>query len=186
MNKEVKKAAAFLDEREKKSREIIAKAEAETQATREKVNALRASLDAAEDAEQYATILQELRTNEAVLEFCDKRTREAHAQTLTPEEYATIIGEVGKAYDTIKKEQATALGVEIEKFTKLMQAYDEDVKELNGLVVSASNLARKSNPPIMTAASISSENETIRPYVAAYYRAQAARLMMEKYTALKN
>ena len=179
MNKEVKKAAAILEEKEHQNRELLEKAETELNATREKLSALRANLDGAENAQQYKEILQQVRDEEAILEFCKKRAAEARAKTLSEEDFRSLTQKANEAFDKLKTEQRAAILAETEKLWNLLTAYDADVAELNSVIVRAAQLHKDDRPATYTAQTIGTGDPRLQAIVSAFYKTKAAAILMQ-------
>ena len=174
MNKEIKKASSLLNEMETKRTATIAKAEAELKATDEKLKALRAALDKADSAEQYKTLLAEIRDNEAVKKFCGKKVAEAKANIMTAEEYKAITSECKKYYDSLKADTEKALLEEIEKMNKLISAADAEIAEMNEILKKATALNNNKAPMILTTRNIGLNRFEIRQYIDIYFKKIAA------------
>ena len=173
MNKDVKKAVSMIEEKEGRRREKIAKAEAETAATREKLEKLEEAMTIAENAEQYKELLKEKRDLEAVLEFCQKREKEAKGESITPEEYKAAMMETQKAFKALKDEKRAAIREEVDKLMKLFYSYDNEVLELNKVNQTIASLHRVT-PPYLDPNSISGDVRTLREFMASFYRLKAA------------
>lgn len=144
MNKEIKRVSEVLAERKAERDEVIAKARADLKATSDTLTSLRASLENADGAEQYKTILHDIKDNEAVLEFCEKRLHEAENTALSDAEYSDVINEVRTAFKAIKDEHAKVINSAIDKLLKLLEVYDNEVSELNDIVDRAGELHKSS------------------------------------------
>ena len=173
MNKEVKKAIAIIDEKEGRRREKLAKAEAEKNETSEKLEKVKEAMATAENAEDYKKLLQEKRDLEAIIEFCDKRIKEANGATLPAEEYKAVMMETHKAFNALKNEKRAAIREEIEKLTKLFNSYDTEVEELNRVCQKVATLHRV-NPPTLEANSIAGDDKELREFLFAFYRIKSA------------
>ena len=178
MNKEVKKAADLMSKKEAEKAAAIAKIDKELNATRARLEDLKAKLSAGETAEEYKKMLADIRDNEAVIAFFEQKRKEAEAQGLTPAEYMSITREVKAAAAKIQAEQRNALLAEIEKLTSLLTAYDEDITELNAILVKAAQL-HKCNPMTVNAQEIAPANSEMNYYVQAFYKARAACFMLK-------
>lgn len=184
MNKEIKKAAAVLEEKEKTRAAAIAKAEQELKETSATLTALNARLNAAQDAAEYKTLLAEIRDNEAVLSFCEKKAKEAKAQALTPAEYGEIKSTIKKSFEAIQAEQGKAINAAIENLEKVLSAYDADVTELNKMLFRAAQLM-STTPTPFNAPNVSEVDASKRIYIESFYKAKTARDMLNKYQAPK-
>jgi len=178
MNKEIKKAAAILAEKEYKRAQVLAKLESDYKSTGEKLASLQAKLNAAADAEEYKNLLSEIRDNEAVLQFCKKKIAETSAQGLTDAEYHAITAEAGAAFDAIKKAQGAAINAQIEKLNELLTAFDADTAEINALLLKAAQL-KGCSPLIYNAQTISTITSENKHYIEAFYRVKNARQMLK-------
>ena len=170
MNKDVKKAMSLLEEKEGRRREKLKKAEEETAETREKLHNIEVAMTSAENAEQYKELLKEKRDLEAVLEFCEKRVKEAKNDAITPEEYKAVIMETQKAFKALQDEKRAAIREEVEKLMKLFNVYDGEVAELNKVTSKLGTLHRVDNPVIFNARAIAGDDEDLRAFVEAFYR----------------
>lgn len=179
MNKDVKKAIAIIEEKEGRRREKLAKAEAEKKDTAEKLENVKEAMAAAENAEDYKRLLQEQRDLEDVLEFCEKRIKEAKGETITPEEYSAVIIEVQKAFNSLKGEKRAAIREEMEKLMKLLYAYDSEVIELNKVCLKAGAL-RHVTPLSLDANSIAGDDKELREFVFTFYRLKSAAELSQK------
>lgn len=170
-SKEITKAAALLDQKEKTKAETVAKLEKELQESHSKLSALKEQLSKSDSAEQYKTLLQEIRDYEAVIDFCEHKLIKAKTETLTGEEYATLNGSVMSAFNAIKKEQGAAINAEIEKLVSMLEAYDKDVTELNTLFTRINSLSnRNQSITTLNAQTISETKPDYRYFIDAYYR----------------
>lgn len=179
MNKELKKAAAILEEKQAKNREKLEKAEAELKETREKLEAVTATMNAAESAEEYKAHLKEKNELEAVLEFCEKKVKEAKASGLTKAEYNALHAEANRAFSAIKKDKYTEIKAEAEKLVKLLTAYDEDVKELNSIVARAAAICG-ATPTIYNSYDIAGDSELLKQFITSFYRQQTAAAVLKQ------
>ena len=175
MNKDIKKASSLLEEKETKRKAVIAKTEAELKATNDKLTALHSALEKADNAEQYKTLLAEIRDNEAVKKFCEKKVAEAKSNILTSEEYKTITSECKKSYDSIKAETEKALFEEFEKIDKLISVADAEISELNEVLKKATTLNNNKAPMILSTRNIGSSSYEIRQHIDIYFRMKAAK-----------
>ena len=180
MSKEIKKAAAILAEKEKAQAAALAKLETDYKTTGEKLASLQADLDKATDAEEYKRLLSDIRDNEAVIQFCNKKINELKAQgILTDAEYKAIEAEALAAFAAIKKAQSKAINEEINKLNDLLTAFDADTAEINALLLRAAQLKGR-NPLIMNAQTITENTPENRHYIEAFYRVKNAREMLKK------
>lgn len=179
MNKEIKKAAAVLEEKEKTRAAAIAKAENELKETSATLTALNEKLNAAQDAAEYKTLLAEIRDNEAVLSFCEKKAKEAKAQALTPAEYGEIKTTIKQSYDAIQAEQSKAIRAAIENFEKVMNTYDAEIAELNKMLFRAAQLVNTTPSPYNVLLNADLEAEQ-RIYMETYFRVKNARQMLNR------
>lgn len=169
--KEITKVNALLDQKEKTKAETVAKLEKELQDSHSKLAALKEQLSKSDSAEQYKSLLQEIRDYEAVIEFCEHKLIKAKTETLTGEEYTTLKGSVTSAFEAIKKEQGAAINAEIDKLVSMLEAYDKDVTELNALSVRINSLGSKNNAvTTLNAQTISETKPDYRYFIEAYYR----------------
>ena len=175
MNKEIKKASSLLEEKETKKKAVIAKTEAELKAVDDKLTALYSALDKADNAEQYKTLLAEIRDNEAVKKFCEKKVSEAKSTTLTKDEYEAIASNCKNSFNTLKAETEKALSEEFEKINKLLSATDADVIELNEVLRKAALLNNNRTPMMFSTRTIGSSSFLIRQYIDLYFRMLAAK-----------
>lgn len=178
MNKDVKKTVAILEDREAKNAEVLGKARAELDATSAKLKALREEIDNAQDANQYTELLHEIRDTEAVLQFCEKRVKQAESNTLTAEEYKNIVSEAQDSFKAVKADAKKSVKAEVDKLVKILTDYDNQVAELNDLLQRAGVLNRTApvilNPQTIT--SISSDpNDPYHLFVASFYKLKALR-----------
>lgn len=171
MSKEIKKALSMIEEKERKSRESVEKAQEEITAAREKAASLKAALESAETAEQYATIAREIRDNEAMLEFYEKRTQ---GQAITPEEYRAITAEVKRAYETITAAVKKDTAAELQKLGTMLSVYDADIAEINAALTRAAQLCNRA-PEQYNMLALSAGNTIMQAYMAAYFREKAIR-----------
>ena len=178
MNKEIKKAAALLAEKEYKRAQALTKLENDYAITGANLARLQEKLNAAADAEEYKGLLSEIRDNEAVLQFCKKKITETKAQGLTDAEYHAITAEAGAAFDAIKKAQGAAINAQIEKLNELLTAFDADTAELNALLAKAAQL-KGCSPVIYNAQTIAANTPENRHYIEAFYRVKSARQMLK-------
>ena len=184
MNKEIKRVSGILDEKKAHRDEVIAKARADLKATNEKLSVLRKELDKAEDSEQFKTILHDVKDNEAVLEFCEKRLHEAESESLSDTEYKEIIYEVSTAYKAIKEEHMKSINGAIDKLLKLLDVYDNEVSELNDIIDRAGELHQtnfselvttKINPRAALIEEIRNPLHPYRLYIDDFYKLKLAR-----------
>lgn len=179
MNKDVKKAMSMIDEKEEKRREKLVKAEAEAASTREQLEKLKEAMTTAESSEQYKEILKEKRDLEAVLEFCEKRIKEANSETITPAEYKAVMMETQKAFNTLKEEKRAAIREEISKLLKLFYSFDTEVTELNKVIQKAAHLHR-TNPIFLDYNTISGDDTELREFTSAFSRVKTAAELKER------
>lgn len=170
MNKDVKKAMSLIEEKEGRRREKLKKAEEETAETREKLHNIEVAMTSAENAEQYKELLKEKRDLEAVLEFCEKRVKEAKNDAITPEEYKAVIMETQKAFKALQDEKREAFREEIDRILKMFYSYDADVSELNKVTARLGILHRVAVPQVFNGATIAGDDEDMRPFVEAFYK----------------
>lgn len=181
MNKDVKKLMGKIEEKEGRRREKLSKAEAEASATRDKLEQLEAAMTAAESAEQYKELLKEKRDLEAVLEFCEKRIKEAKGENITPEEYKAAMMETQKAFTALKEDKRAAIREEATKLMNLYYSYDTEVAELNKINQKIATLHRV-NPNVFNAGTISGEDEELREFTNAFYRLKNFAEMNARYS----
>lgn len=183
MNKEVQKAIATLNEKEAKSREAIEKAAAEVKATNDKLSELKSALDKASGRDEFIKLSGEIRDNEAALKFCQKKEKEARANALSAEEYASIKATAKDAFEKAAAEHRKAIKAEIDKLEKLFTAYDEDAETIRDLLNNAARLANNGsvyNPTSTPLFDAVKEDKTFYPHVMRAYRAyQTATVMMQ-------
>ena len=180
MNKELKKAAALLEEKEKARAAIIAKAEKELKETQKVLNDLNTKLANAESAEEYKKLLAEIRDNEAVKAFCVSRLETAKAAALKHDEYLAIRAELTNAFNSIQAEQGAILGAEIAKLQTAFNNYDSQVQELNALLSKAGKLANHASITPFNPQSINYDDIEIKYFIDALYRTKNARAMLKK------
>ena len=186
MNKEVQKAITTLNEKEAKSREAIEKAAAEVKATNDKLSELRAALEKARDRDEFIKLSGEIRDNEAALEFCKKKEKEARANALSAEEYASIKATAKDAFEKAAAEHRKAITAEIDKLEKLFAAYDEDTETLRNLLKKAATLANMNdesgivNAPLFDVLKAGKEGNMLYMNVMhAFTRYKSANMMMQ-------
>lgn len=186
MNKEVQKAIATLNEKEAKSREAIEKAAAEVKATNDKLSELKSALDKASGRDEFIKLSGEIRDNEAALEFCKKKEKEARAGALSAEEYASIKATAKDAFEKAAAEHRKAITAEIDKLAKLITAYDEDADTLRNLLQKAATLANTNdesgivNAPLFDVLKSSKEGNMLYPNVMhAFMQYKTANIMMQ-------
>lgn len=179
MSKEIKKAAAMLAEKENAKAQRLAKLENDRKTTGEKLASLQAALEKAADAEEYKSLLSDIRDNEAVMQFCNKKIGETQAEGLTDAEYFSIEAEARAAFEAIKKAQGKAINEEINKLNDLLTAFDADTAEINALLSRAAQLKGR-NPIIVNAQTIAENAPENRHYIEAFYRVKSARMMLKK------
>lgn len=167
MNKEVKKAQAMLTEKNRIFEEQLAKAEAEKAETAAKLADVTKALENAKGAEEYKKLVAEKRDYEAVLEFCNKNINNIKKASLSQEDYQAISGTVKAAYEAAKKEQLAAILEESKKLTKLFEAFEADVSELNEIAKQAAVL-RGTTPTVILTQSEYSKDTNTRFYHEAY------------------
>lgn len=168
MNKDVKKAMAMIEEKEGRRREKLAKAEAEAAETREKLEQLQEAMATAESSEEYKALLKEKHDMEAVLEFCEKRIKEAKGDIITPEEYKAAMMETQKAFNTLKDEKRAAIREAANKLLNIFYSYDAEVSELNKVIQKIAILHRVT-PTILDFNAISGDDTELREFTAAFY-----------------
>jgi len=178
MNKEIKKAAALLTDKENKKAQLLAKLETDYKAEGAKLAKLQERLNAAADAEEYKNLLSDIRDSEAVLQFCKKKIAETSAQGLTDAEYHAIANEAKAAFDAIKKTQGAEINAQIEKLNELLTAFDADTAEINALLLKAAQL-KGCSPVIYNAQTIAANTPDNRHYIEAFYRVKSARQMLK-------
>ena len=184
MNKNVKKAVAMIEEKEGRRREKLAKAEAEAAETREKLEKLQEAMTAAESAEQYKELLKEKRDLEAVLEFCEKRIKEAKGETLTPEEYKAAMMETQKAFKALQEEKRAAIREAANNLISLYYSYDTEAGELNKVLQKIATLHR-ATPTILDVNAISGDDTELREFTLAFYRVKNAAEIKARYSGKK-
>lgn len=184
MNKNVKKAVAMIDEKEGRRREKLAKAEAEAAETRAKLEKLQEAMTAAESAEQYKELLKEKRDLEAVLEFCEKRIKEAKGEYLTPEEYKAAMMETQKAFAALKEEKRAAIREAANNLLSLYYSYDTEAMELNKVIQKIAALHR-TTPQTLEVNSISGDDTELREFTIAFYRIKNAADIKARYSGQK-
>lgn len=172
MNKEIKKAGAILTEKETKRAAAISKARAELAEAREKLSAINSQIEKADGAEKFKELLSEKRDFEAVVTFCEKKLSEAE-EALTSQEYNAIVRDVKAAFDTIQETEGKQILAEVEKLEELLQAYDNDITELNGILKRAAVLKRENTPQVLQGNSFGTKCPKITPYMKAFYDAKA-------------
>lgn len=180
MNKELKKISSMLSEKETKKNETIARSEAEYKETETKLADLHTKLENAENAEQYKTLLADIRDNEAVLAFCSKKLEEARNKTLTSSEYNAIADEAIKAFGAIQAESRPAIIAEIEKLEKLLSVYDSEVMELNRILRRASELCGTSAPMTLNAQTITAKEPEYSNYIGTFYKNKSSRDFLQR------
>lgn len=172
MNKKVNEVKSVIKEREDQKREAVAKIEAELTATEKKLEELRKVLPTVENADQYKTIIREIRDNEEVLTFFGKKKSEAEQNAITPEEYKPMVNAIRSAFEAVKAERTKAIYTEIDKLIKELDGYHEEVSELTDLLTRAGNLA-KVTPLVLDSRSLANSadvNDRYHFFVEGYYR----------------
>ena len=180
MTKETKKAAELLIKKENEKAAAIAKAEKEITETKARLENLKAQLSKGETAEEYKRILSEIRDNEAVIMFFEKKKAEAEQQTLTPAEYMSITREVKAAAEKLRAEYAASISAEVEKLTNLLTAYDTEITEFNKVLDKAAKLHKVSNPMILSMQTLAADNTDVRFYLEAYGKARNAKELLKR------
>lgn len=173
MNKEIKKAAALLQEKETKRAESLAKIDAEIKSTRETIEIISGKLEKAEDAEQFKRLLSDKRDNEAALEFFEQKRAEASTATLTADEYKAIKANCKKSFDDMKATTATDIKAEIEKINKMIEAFNANTDELNEVMKQAAKLKGDNMPMLFNSTNLSDDFQ-IREFLGTYFRMKAA------------
>ena len=179
MHKEIKKAAELMNKKEAEKAATIAKIDKELNATRAELAELKTKVSTGETAEEYKQYLSKIRDNEAVIEFFEKKRKEAEAQSLTPAEYMSITREVKAAADKIRAEQGGAILAEIEKLNDMLTAYNGDITELNNILLRAAQL-HKCNPITLNAQEIAPANSDASHYIQAFYRIMNAHALINR------
>ena len=144
MNKEIKKAAALLADKENRRNKAITDADAEKAAAAAELAEIRAKIETASNAEEYKELLTLERDAEAVMQFCEKKAADAHNSLLTAEEYADIVNDARKAFEAVQEANAKSIKAEINRLNEMLAAYDADTAEINALLAKAAGLAGKS------------------------------------------
>lgn len=173
MNKEIKKAAALLQEKETKRAESLAKIDAEIKSTRETIEIISGKLENAEDAEQFKRLLSDKRDNEAALEFFEQKRAEASTATLTADEYKAIKATCKKSFEDMRAATETEIKAEIEKINKLIIAFNDNTDELNEVSRKAANLTGNNMPLLFDCKTLSGDFQ-IKEFLYAYFRMKAA------------
>lgn len=185
MSKEVKKAISLLEEKELQNSELIAKAEADLNDTNAKLEDLRARLNSADSADVYKDLLHEIRDNEAVLSFCEKRLKTLKVPVLTKDEYNSILEEITRAFSDIKAEYFKQVKPEIDKIMKILNAYDNDVAELNTALFKINSTQKGINgsdlDPREMVTARTDPRDPYRCFVDAYYRLKSNQVMLSVY-----
>ena len=179
MNKEIKKAAELMSKKEAEKAAAIAKIDKELNATRKKLEELKAKLPTGETAEEYKKTLAEIRDNEAVIEFFEKKKTAVELEGLTPAEYMNITREVKAAADRIRADQGAAILTEIEKLNGMLTAYNGDIIELNKILLKAAQL-HKVNPITLNAQEIAPANSDASHYIQAFFKIMNAHELLKK------
>lgn len=148
MSKKVNEVKSIIKEREDQKHEAIARIEAELNATRKKLEALRNDLNTVENADQYKTIIREIRDNEEVMTYFGKKKVEAETATLSEEEYKAIIKEINGAFETVKAERLKLIHAGIDKLIKELDGYFDEVSELDDLLCRAGSLMKVQARPL--------------------------------------
>lgn len=186
MSKEVKKAIALLDEKEIQTRELIAKAEADLNATNAKLSDLRARLNNADSADQYKELIHEIRDNEAVLSFCEKRIKSLKESTLTPDEYKIILAEITRSFGDVQVEYFKQVKTEVDKLLKILSSYDNEVAELNSALSRVNSTQATASFNVLNPRDMVKDRfdlcDPYRLFVDTYYRMQASRMTIERYS----
>lgn len=174
MNKEIKKAAALLKEKETQRAEIIAKYDNEIKVSHANLSDITAKLDRAEDAEQFTRLAGEKRDYEAAITFFEKKKAEANGPILSKEEYKTIREECKKNFDVICENTRKELKAEIDKVNNIMAVYDAELTELNNVIKQAGILSGDNNPIVLNYQNLSGDFAT-RQYLEVFHRLKYAK-----------
>lgn len=176
MKKTLEEVKTIIIEREQKRRETLAVIDAELTATKNKVNELRASLQNSRTAEEYKTIIHDIRDNEAVIVFFEGKRKEAEKTALTKEEYSHITKEVKEAFEAVKADRTKVIYSSIDKLVKELAAYFKDVDELNGILLDAATVNGRT-PLILngnTLADFTKINDPYHFFIDAYNKMRQA------------
>lgn len=169
MGKKNEKTTTLLQAKEAERAAAIAKAEKELNDTCAKYEAAKMQLEAANDAEEYKRLLQEVRDLEAVKAFCEKKANEARAVSLSADDYKEIVKNARESFEAIKAEQGAAILKEIEKLNNMLAEFDNDVTGINFTLLQAANLAGRS-PITLNAQEIVTDNGVASVYMQSFYR----------------
>lgn len=168
MNKEVKKAIAVFDEKTAKNREMINKNETELNATKEKLVALRADLNNADDPDQYRAILREIGDNESVVTFLENRIGKLRESVLTIEEHRAFEAGVNNAFRSLKADYYKTMVAEIDKLVSIVNEYNAEVNELNKALAKVASMRPNTSPTILASRTIVNGMDPLNPYTGMY------------------
>lgn len=135
MNKEVKKAAAMIDEKKKFKAELIAESDRSIKENTEKLNSLNEKLATIIDEATYVEVCREIRDVESAIEFHKKRKENAEKKgVLTDAEIKSITDQLIKARNSLNEEPAKELKAEVDKVFTLIACREKEYAELNAVI----------------------------------------------------
>ena len=179
MNKKVNEVKSIIKNYEDQKREAVAKIKAELTATEKKLEELRKVLPTVENADQYKTIIREIRDNEEVLTYFGKKKAEAEQKTISQKDYMAIVKDVQIAFEAVKAERSKVIFAEIEKLIKELDTYDDEVAEMNDLLSRANSLARVTTPRAINARALTTPSDPDDQYhffIDGYYKMRQVRI----------
>ena len=181
MSKEVKKVYSLIEEKKKMRDQLIIKIEAELKTCNEKLTALNTALEKSESAEQYKSLLQEIRDYEATKEFLEKKLNEARAYLLSSEDCNNIVKAINSSFVELQKEQRDIIVAEIDKLMKLLFAYDSEVAELNKLVTEVNSITKSNVLSLFNPQTLTANDPDKRYFVEAFYKMKIAKEIMKRF-----
>ena len=185
MNKEIKKAYSFIEEKENRRNQNIAKAEADLKSCKEKLYSLNTALEKADNAETYKSLLQDIRDYEATKEFCEKKLSEAKAPVLSPEEHSQLVKVIRSSFADYQKDQRSVIFAEIEKLVNLLYAYDSEVTDLNNLIIKVNSLYKLNVLSMFNAQTITANDPDERCFIEAFYKMKSSKELMKVFNVRK-
>ena len=171
MNKNIKKIASMLEEKEKEHNSIVEKAANDLKATNEELSSIQVAIDSADNPGEYRKLLQERRDYEATKEFCEKKLVEANNHTISKEDNKEILSAIKQGFEEIQAEHKKTIEKTIDLLISQLREYDSDSEIYKDFAARLSALT-KEKALLIQPATIYSITDTNNPYrfiVNGYY-----------------
>lgn len=171
MNKNIKKIASMLEEKEKEHNSIVEKAANDLKATNEELSSIQVAIESADNPGEYRKLLQERRDYEATKEFCEKKLVEANNHTISKEDNKEILSAIKQGFEEIQAEHKKEIEKTIDILISQLREYDSDSEIYKDFAARLSALT-KEKALLIQPATIYSITDTNNPYrfiVNGYY-----------------